>query len=360
MRRRDIDEALRGWPPDPNPSGLSVREISARNGRTLLQIRVELGILQLEVQGRPDGTRPHGFPTYLDYLRFRAREYELDRRSNRRRPRDADWAGASRAGWEENEEAEDGYAASGSEMVFDLPPLSEVDSERDADGQERWIMNRDHHRQVDREFLQFYHRRVAWLALRRYDQALKDAEHSLALMDFVTRHSALEMPPLHERFRPLVLFHRAQAAAALALEEHRPDEALDALAEGMRGIEDHRDRFQGSPMGLLGDEEDLTHPPGLMANADEASEFVVPLASEEPEEDEDTAELEETLSEFADGDLVSSLGLVAQLRKLDAEIRHAFEVPRTLLEQLNDAVAREDYETAAVLRDQIKARSRRR
>jgi hypothetical protein len=28
--------------------------------------------LQLEARGRPDGSRPHGFETYLDYLRHRA------------------------------------------------------------------------------------------------------------------------------------------------------------------------------------------------------------------------------------------------------------------------------------------------
>ena len=39
----------------------------------------------------------------------------------------------------------------------------------------------------DREFIQFYHRRVAWLALRRHDQAIQDADHTLALMDFVRR-----------------------------------------------------------------------------------------------------------------------------------------------------------------------------
>ena len=44
------------------------REVQARDGRTVIQIRVELGVLQLEVTGRPDGSRPHGFTTYLEYL----------------------------------------------------------------------------------------------------------------------------------------------------------------------------------------------------------------------------------------------------------------------------------------------------
>ena len=66
--RRDIDEALQGWPSDAEPGDVVAREIVARDGRKVLQLRVELGILQMEVDTRPDGTRPHGCASYLDYL----------------------------------------------------------------------------------------------------------------------------------------------------------------------------------------------------------------------------------------------------------------------------------------------------
>src|SRR5881275_2809868 len=70
--RRDMDETLQGWSYEPEPGEVIAREVRARDGRMVIQIRVELGVLQLEVGGRPDGTRPHGFPTYLEYLRHRA------------------------------------------------------------------------------------------------------------------------------------------------------------------------------------------------------------------------------------------------------------------------------------------------
>src|SRR5207248_8855128 len=108
----------------------------ARDGRTVLQVRVELGLLQLEVDGRPDGTRPHAFATYLDYLRYRA-------------------------------------AGRGLAPGAKSPP---------------WTMTPEHCQEADREFVQFYHRRMAWLQLQRYDKALKDADHTLTLMDFVLRH----------------------------------------------------------------------------------------------------------------------------------------------------------------------------
>ena len=56
--RRDMDETIQGWPYEPEPGEVLAREVRARDGRTVIQIRVELGVLQLEVGGRPDGTRP--------------------------------------------------------------------------------------------------------------------------------------------------------------------------------------------------------------------------------------------------------------------------------------------------------------
>ena len=248
--RRDIDEALHGWPNNAEPGDMVAREIVARDGRKVLQIRVELGILQMEVEGRPDGVRPHGFPTFLDYLRNRAGS----------RP--------AKAG--------------------------------------EWKISPEQGVEIDREFSQYYHRRVAWLTLRRYDRALLDADHSLALMDFVQQYSpSTEFIDSHERFRGMVLFHRTQAAAALALEGGQPDEAIDVVRDGVERLTEHQ--------------------------RDWAAE----------------ADREDTPNE----------ALIAQLRVLEEEIRKNYEVEKTLQEQLDEAVADEDYERAARLRDQIKARA---
>jgi hypothetical protein len=254
--RRDMDDTLQGWSYEPEPGEVIAREVRARDGRMVVQIRVELGVLQLEVGGRPDGTRPHGFASFLDYLRYRA--------TGR------------------------GQAAGGK------PP--------------KWAMSSEHCLEADREFVQFYHRRVAWLTLQRYDKALLDADHTLALMDFVCEHGIdEEYIASHERFRGLVLFHRTQAAAALALERRKPDEAIDIVREGAEKINAHLQEY--------------------LAN-DESAEPPNP-------------------------------SLIDQLRILEQEIRKEFAVAKTLREQLDEAVASEDYERAARLRDQIRARARR-
>src|SRR5262249_47828813 len=117
--RRDLDDVIQGWPYDPEPGEVLAREVRARDGRTVLQIRIELGVLQLEVGGRPDGHRPHGFATYLDYLR---------------------------------------HCAAGRGQSPGAKSAS-------------WSMSAAQCSEADREFVQFNHRRVAWLALRRYDKA---------------------------------------------------------------------------------------------------------------------------------------------------------------------------------------------
>ena len=48
--------------------------------------------------------------------------------------------------------------------------------------------------------------------------------------------------------------------------------------------------------------------------------------------------------------------LIEQLRALEGEIRKNFAVSKTLREQLDEAVATEDYERAARLRDLIRLR----
>jgi hypothetical protein len=256
--RRDVDDAIHGWPYEPESGEVIAREVQARDGRTVVQIRVELGVLQLEVNGRPDGSRPHGFSSYLEYLRYRSTAR--------------------------------GIVSGGNDSV---PP---------------WKMSQEHCTEADRELIQFSHRRVAWLALMRYDRALRDADHTLALMDFVVGHGIdEEYIASHERFRGLVLFHRHQAAAALALERRRPEEAIDVVREGIAQLTRHQELW-----------------------------FAERPQDESPDQT-----------------------FIDQLVVLEQEIRKNFSVGKTLREQLDEAVAREDYERAARLRDQIRTRARR-
>ncbi|MFM8283356.1 MAG: UvrB/UvrC motif-containing protein [Planctomycetaceae bacterium] len=236
---RDIDTVLKGWP--FRPGEVSARLVKTRNGREVIQMRVDMGLLQMETEQRPDGEHPHGAETYYDYL----------------------VGEAIRSG-------------------------------------ENFRLSAEQCAEADREFVQFYHRRICWLSLREYRRAARDADHSLAFMDFVKEHSPDDEWTLsHEQYRPFVLFHRVQAGALAALEETGPAVAIREINAGLARFRD------------------------LFARYD---------APEQYSEDE----------------------LVRRLEQMRESVRERYDVGRTLDEQLADAVRAEDYERAAQLRDKLR------
>lgn len=237
-RSLNLDRLLHEW--DYDPTSVNVRLAAGEDGRELIQMRVELGILQLETSDRPDGSRPEGFSSYLEYLRQQAKEV-------------------------------------GDEFELDEDECFEC----------------------DREFVQFYHRRICWLALERYADAVRDADHTLALMDVCRTYSSDEEWTLsHEQYRPFVMYHRIQADAMCHIVAGSPENAVQAINLGL----------------------------------DQVRQVFVDYQIEE-RFDEDQ--------------------LVQRLVDLREALRDQFHVGRTLQEQLADAIAAEQYELAAELRDRL-------
>jgi hypothetical protein len=266
-----IDHILQSWPYEP--STLSVRIRPGADGRDKLQMRLDLGLLQLETEGRPDGTRPGGKNSYLDYLIDLESRWEPGARSEEEGDSDSDEVDANQEG------------------------------EAESPGDDRFRMNAKQCGEADREFVQYYHRRLCWLAMREFTKAMVDADHTLRLMDFCRDHSPDEEWTMsHEQYRPFVLFHRTQAAALAQLEAGKGAEAsVEAINEGLEQIKEV---------------------------------FVEHEAEEEYESDE----------------------LVTRLVEMREGLRKQFDVGNTLEEQLRDAVANEKYELAAKLRDELAQR----
>lgn len=63
----DLSGMLSSWPLDPSTP--RVRVVQGLDGRHKVQVRLDLGILQMEMDGRPDGLRPGGRESLLDLLR---------------------------------------------------------------------------------------------------------------------------------------------------------------------------------------------------------------------------------------------------------------------------------------------------
>ncbi|MEI8212225.1 MAG: UvrB/UvrC motif-containing protein [Planctomycetota bacterium] len=237
---KGMDEILRNWEFDPQT--LSVRLVKGDDGRDVIQMRVDLGVLQMETKGRPDGQKVNGFATFLD-------------------------------------------------QALSL-------EERDPD----LVMDEDQRFEADREFVQFYHRRISWLRLEHYHRAVEDADHTLYLMDFCRDHSPDEEWTMsHEQYRPFVLFHRTQADALASLDESEPESAITKINEGLDQMKD--------------------------------------VFSEHEAEDE-----------FDDDEMVQ------QLRALRDNLRKQHSIGPTLQERLAEAVKTEQFELAAMLRDELARR----
>ena len=63
---QDIEGILDGW--EYEPDGLQVRIITGDDGTEKIQMRIDLGLIQMELDGRPDGQRPDGFPITPGFL----------------------------------------------------------------------------------------------------------------------------------------------------------------------------------------------------------------------------------------------------------------------------------------------------
>src|SRR3982751_2061975 len=61
----DLSRLLREWPFEPGK--LNVRLITGEDGEPRIQVRLDLGILQMHTEGRPDGQKPYGFDSLLEY-----------------------------------------------------------------------------------------------------------------------------------------------------------------------------------------------------------------------------------------------------------------------------------------------------
>src|SRR5260370_22337487 len=67
----DLNDLLRDWPHEPGM--LKVRKILGSDGKEKIQLRIDLGLIQMETNGRPDGQQPHDCESLYDWHQGRAR-----------------------------------------------------------------------------------------------------------------------------------------------------------------------------------------------------------------------------------------------------------------------------------------------
>lgn len=179
VSKHDLSQMLVEWP--FNMEMVSARWITGADGQPYVQLRLDIGILQMRIAGRPDGATPRGYPSLLDYYLTREAEEE-------------------------------------DEAALDL--------------------NAEACHELQQEAVQYYYRYLAFSALNHADGVIEDTAHNLDLIDLVARYA--ENDDLAWQFLqhfPYVRMMNVRALADKAVTAGDYDTAqrfLDQAAEDIR------------------------------------------------------------------------------------------------------------------------------
>lgn len=179
---QDLTRILEDWQYDTEQN---VRIIIAEDGRSVLQVRLPLGIEQYEMEGRPDRREPHGFQTVLAFTEDRLRRHIVE---------------------------------NGSDAGFEI-------TVEDAE-------------ELQAEGILFYYRYLLLYQLQYFDLVVRDTEHNVHLCDLLERYCPdEEARNAVLQFRPYILRMNA-AARAMGIQHSTIDgDAVHVLTEAIATIE---------------------------------------------------------------------------------------------------------------------------
>ena len=187
---KDITPVLRGW--DYEPGTINVRKVSGIDGSPKLQMRQDLGLLQMEMTGRPDGRRPHGYESLLEY-------FETQLAEHRRR----------------HKGSEDGFHLS----------RNQCQSLRD-------------------EAMMYYWRYLSLFVLEDFNGVVRDTARNLRVLDLCGRFAIDEQDQLVlEQYRPYIIMMNTRAQASIESGDKRYADALRTIDAGLTNIKEFFDRF---------------------------------------------------------------------------------------------------------------------
>ena len=188
----DISKILEDWPFEPGR--LNVRLVQISDSRQVVQVRSEMGIVQMETQGRPDGRSFDGEESLLDLLESRIEAHQ----------------------------------ATGEDTgPFQIDP--------------------DQAQALREEAALYYQRYVAFMTLEEFDAVVADANRNLRVFDLCRDHAmSSEDQEVLEQFRPQVIATRARAQAAKAIGEGDAKSALVAINEAIEEIRRHAKDLGGA------------------------------------------------------------------------------------------------------------------
>jgi hypothetical protein len=187
----DISDLLSHW--EYQAGQIVVRRFKGKDGKEKIQLRVDLGLLQMDAFGRPDGKKPFGHETLYEHFQARLQKHI--------------------------------HTHDGSDEGFKL----------DAEDCSK----------LQQEAIQFHHRYICLFQLKDYAAVVRDTERNLAVFDFVEKYAeAREMAWSVQQLRPQLLMMQVRAKATVALDSGDHDAAILAAEEGMDELRNFYTRIE--------------------------------------------------------------------------------------------------------------------
>src|SRR5437588_10002339 len=201
----DISHLLEQW--EYQPGQVVVRRFIGKDGTEKIQLRVDLGLLQMNAHGRPDGKRPFGQATLLEHFQAKIQAYARKHEGN--------------------------------EAGFVLKPEDCA--------------------KLQLEALQYHHRYICFLQLEDYAAVIRDAERNLTVFEFVGKHAASEeLAWSLQQFQPQLLMILTRARGAQALKGDDYAMAIQHVEEGIEKIRAfYHDCGRGEPPEQAGEVQSL-------------------------------------------------------------------------------------------------------
>ena len=161
QRGKDVRAVLDEW--EFEPGTINVRKIQGDDGEPKIQMRPDLGLLQMELNGRPDGRRPFGCDSLLDYYETQLSDFKVK---------------------------------NGSDLGF--------------------ILNDKDCQSLREEAVMYYHRYLSLFVLEEFGGVIRDTSRNLRVLDMCSQFAENEQDRLIlEQYRPYITMMNTRAKASV-------------------------------------------------------------------------------------------------------------------------------------------------
>jgi len=172
----DISKLLGDW--EFSPGQILVRRFKGEDGIEKIQLRLDLGILQMNSEGRPDGKRPHDLGSIFDYYK-----------------------------------------------------------EQKAKTEGEFKLTEDDCSSLQLEAIQYHHRSLCLCQLEDYEAVLRDTQHTLDIFIFIDEFAEDDVYLWSVvQWSPQVMMMHTRAKSALALKGDNFESSIEIIEAGIEQL----------------------------------------------------------------------------------------------------------------------------